>query len=98
MTIRSAALQEFLDSLKENFAAAKSDPTVSVHRAVRRFGRRGAALALQLPARRVDRGTRDLLRKPFDQPRLRNLFAQRLRQRPPTAPDRLERLVQALPR
>ena len=29
MTIRSAALQEFLDSLKENFAAAKSDPTVS---------------------------------------------------------------------
>jgi hypothetical protein len=42
MTIPSAALQEFLDSLKENFAAAKSDPTVSVHRAVRRFGRRGA--------------------------------------------------------
>jgi quercetin dioxygenase-like cupin family protein len=29
MTIRSAALQKFLDSLKENFATAKSDPTVS---------------------------------------------------------------------
>jgi hypothetical protein len=42
MTTRSAALQEFLDSLKENFAAAKSDPTVSVHRAMRRFGRRRA--------------------------------------------------------
>ena len=29
MAIRSNALQEFLDSLKENFAAAKSDSTVS---------------------------------------------------------------------
>ena len=29
MAIRSDALQEFLDSLKENFAAAKSDPAVS---------------------------------------------------------------------
>jgi quercetin dioxygenase-like cupin family protein len=29
MAIRSDALQEFLDSLKENFRAAKSDPTVS---------------------------------------------------------------------
>jgi quercetin dioxygenase-like cupin family protein len=29
MAIRSDALQEFLDRLRENFAAAKSDPTVS---------------------------------------------------------------------
>ena len=29
MTLRSAALQEFLDSLKESFAAAKFDPPVS---------------------------------------------------------------------
>jgi hypothetical protein len=55
MTIRSDALQKFLDCLKENFATAKSDPTVSsmvdvLFADLSRPGQAGSQSPCRLPA------------------------------------------------